>query len=45
MAELFVFVNATSAKKLELFVWIIEEVGERAGISLDYASQLQVMDM
>lgn len=39
-AELFVFENATAAKKFELFVWTIEKVN-----ALHYAFLLQVVDM
>lgn len=42
VGELFVFANETSAKKLELFAWIIEE--RTCFDSLHYAFLLHVVD-
>ncbi|KAH7721301.1 hypothetical protein AAVH_11151, partial [Aphelenchoides avenae] len=45
VAELYVFENAKSAKKLEVFVWTMEEVYRDSDISLHYAFFFQVVDM
>ncbi|KAH7712800.1 hypothetical protein AAVH_19874 [Aphelenchoides avenae] len=42
VAELFVFENVMSAKKLEVFVWTVEEVENEAQTNLHYAFLLQV---
>lgn len=45
VAELFLFENARSAKKLEVFVWTVEDVVNEVRISLHYAFLLQVADV
>ncbi|KAH7709226.1 hypothetical protein AAVH_23517 [Aphelenchoides avenae] len=45
VAELYVFENAKSAKKLEAFVWSVEEVYRDSDISLHYAFFFQIVDM
>lgn len=42
VAELYVFENVKSVKKLELFVWTIEEVEDAAQTNLHYAFLIKV---
>ncbi|KAH7702595.1 hypothetical protein AAVH_30247 [Aphelenchoides avenae] len=45
VSELFVFENAKSAKKLEVFVWTLMQADDDAEFSLHYVFLLQVLDM
>lgn len=45
VADLFVFENAKLAKKLELFVWTVEEPNRSAWTALNYAFLLQIVDV
>ncbi|KAH7707966.1 hypothetical protein AAVH_24781 [Aphelenchoides avenae] len=45
VAELFVFENAKASKKLDVFVWTIEQLRDDASTALHYAFLLQVVDM
>lgn len=44
VGELFVFENARSEKKLEVFVWTVEEVKNEAQTNLHHAFLLQVAE-
>ncbi|KAH7705868.1 hypothetical protein AAVH_26925 [Aphelenchoides avenae] len=44
VAELYVFENAKSARRLELFAWRVKQMHEREQASLHYAFMLRVVD-